>query len=374
MKKLLVGSSALALVLTAGFLAATTVGSAPRKGSPAPSTTTSTAAGRAVRHSTTTTTVAPASATSTTVKPKPVDPVAGAVALRLQKNSIDAIDANGKVVKHLVTTFADRQVIAAHLLGDHHTIWYETMPAIDVVGQDTCGDIVRLDLASNRRTVIAHADAFSVSGDGSRVALENVQPDSSCAADANQVDGKNVVRDINTGRESTIVGKVEGDIALSPGGHVLVTNECNGEYGHCALNLATAAVPNTIGAPVTLHVVNDDKLGFFRLTARNEGLYASVEDMSGGCSCSESPANTQQVVRRFSWSDLGGTGTSLFTTDGKHFIESIAPTNNGVLAVESRSTDSQITLDRFGSNGAVALAVLPSDAGTVLGAIDPFFG
>jgi hypothetical protein len=382
MKKALVGSSALALVLVAGFFAATTGGSAPRKGSPAPSTTTSTT-GRAGRNRATTTspTARPApthaaapTTTTTTVKPKPVDPVAGAVALRLQGQSIDAIDANGKVVKHLVTTFADRQVIRAQLLGDHNTIWYETMPATSTNITNTCDDVVRLDLAGNHRTVIAHADSFSVSGDGRRVALENVLPDSSCVPNVNQGVGRNVVRDVNTGKESAIVGKVDGEVVLSPGGHVLVTTQCNGEYDDCALNMVTAAVPNEIGAPLTLQRVNDDKLGFFRLTARNDGLYASVEDMSGGCSCSGSPANILQVVRRFSWSDLAGTGTPLFTTDGKHFIDSIAPTNNGVLAVESRSTDSQVTLDRLGPNGAAALQVLPSDKETLLGSIDPFFG
>jgi hypothetical protein len=308
------------------------------------------------------------------VKPKPVDPLPGAVALRLQDRSIDAIDANGNVVKHLVTAFADRQVIAAHLLGDHHTIWYETMPAMNSHGPDTCGDVVRLDLASNQRTVIAHADAFAVSGDGSRVALQNVQPDSACTNGANQVDGQNVVRDVNTGKESTIVGEVGGELALSPGGHVLVTTECNGEYGDCALNLATAAVPNTIGAPVTLHTVNDDKLSFSRLSARNDGLYAMVVDGSGGCSCSGSPSVVQEVMRRFSWTDLGGTGTPLFTTDGKHLIESLAPTGNGVMTVEYRSTDPGDTLDRIGSNGDVALQVLPIEPQTVLGAIVPFFG
>jgi hypothetical protein len=369
MKKVLVGSSALALVLTAGFFAATTVGSAP-KARVAPATTTSTSTRPAPRIVTTTTaTVAPTTTTSTTTKPKPVDPVLGAVALRMQGQSIDAIDADGRVVKHLVTAFADRSVVAAHLLGDHHTIWYETMPAPNSHGPDSCGDVVRLDLASNQRTVIAHADSFAVSGDGTRVALENVQADANCVNGANQSDGRNVVRDLNTGKESKIVGELTGELVLSPGGHVLATTECNGEYGDCALNLATAAVPDTIGAPVTMHTVNDDELGFFHLAGSNDGLYANVEEMSSG-----SPANGQQVVRRFSWNDLGGAGTPLFTTDGAHFIDAIAPTSNGVYAIQSRESDSQVTLDRLGSSGAVAVQVLPTDPETFLGTIDPFFG
>ena len=67
-------------------------------------------------------------------------------------------------------------------------------------------------------------------------------------------------------------------------------------------------------------------------------------------------------------------GTLLFTTDGAHFIDELAPTSNGVHAIQSRESDSQITLDRLGSNGAVALQVLPVDPETFLGTIDPFLG
>jgi hypothetical protein len=374
-KKVLVGSSALALVLVAGFFAATTGGSAPRKDSPAPSTTTSTAAGRAVHNSTTTTTVVPTTTTTTTVKPKPVDPVAGAVALRLQDRSIDAIGANGKVVKHLVTTFADRVVVSAHLLGDHHTIWYETVPT-GTKPSNRCNDVVRLDLATNRRTVIAHANSFSVSGDGLRVALTDVPPDGVCTGSAQSVPGNNFVRDLVTGKQSPVVGSLEGPLVLSPGGHVLVTTECTSDEYDCSISLATAAMPSSLGSPITPHLVAGDKTEFFGLIPGSDALYAFVNPSPDGCTCTGSPKDTQQIVRRFSWSDLGGTGTQVIATDGSDVIQSIVGSTGSLYATTVGGTGSNptLTFNRIVNNQVVGLEKLPAGATISLGAIDPFFG
>jgi len=369
MKKIIVGSSALACVLVAGFFAASTVGSAPRRAGVAASTTTSTPAAPAPAKPTTTvapstTTVAPT--TTTTLKPKPVDPLAGAVSLGLHGTSIDALDANGHVVKHLVTTFSDRLVNNARLMGDHHTVWYETSP--NGSGANKCSDIVRLDLASNTRTVIAHADGFSVSGNGERVALRNVQPDSVCNGSSDHIEGVDVVRDLATGKQSQVIGQMQGDPALSPGGHVLVATTLHGEDYDGTVVLTVAMLPDTLGAPVTMQTTNDVSLSFFDLMPRNDGLYALVDK--------EMPNDsTQQTVRRLSWSNISGPGTTVFTTTGP-WIQQVAPSTNGVFATVAGEQLPETLARLNGKGGSMTQLrkVATDDLPFFVGMVDPWIG
>jgi hypothetical protein len=243
-----------------------------------------------------------------------------------------------------------------------------------------CSDVVRLDLATNRRTVVAHAQTFAVSANGNRVALEEVEPDIACTDTTKFVVGVNVVRDVSSGRQSAIVGDFEGSIAMSPGGHVLLATHCaTDDYNEdCPATLESAAVPDSLGAPVTLHDVNTHG-SFTSLVARNDGLYAIVDTMQRDCGCAGAPqdrTDSAVSVRRLSWSALAGTGATVFTVHGPLQLDGLAVTPNGLYATGLASVKADRAVFHLGANGAQLLRLVPDPeaAFDFLGTIDAFAG
>ncbi len=362
MKKIVLGGVALAGVLTAAIVTAAAVQSSPRHSD---STKPKTTVPQRQHKAKATTTTRPSTATSSTstTRPAPVDPMAGVAMLGMQGRRIVTIDAQGSELRTIVTAYADRIVTDAQLMRDHQTIWYRTARDYNLPSDQTtynCSDIVRLNLATNARTVIAHADAFSVAADGNRVVLSGVRGDSTCSSTA-WTPGINVVRDVSTGAQSTINGAFER-FAISPGGHVLVANHCPDE-GDCRIPLWSGLVPGTLGGPVTMAPINDQKLSFLDLVSRNDGLYAIVDKHVQECGCSGRGDRFDRDVsiRRLSWYDLDGAGTELFTVQGPFSVRYIVPSAAGLYAVAGENVNALPALFRLDSGGVHKVRTLPTE-------------
>ena len=336
MKKSLLGAVALVGALAAGIAACGT-----QVGGTAARSVTQTKDGESTSTSSPATAPAtkPTITTTTTVKPKPVDPLAGIVALEIHGRNVFGIDARGREVRTLVTAYAGRAVTSAHMMSDHHTIWYVTQPdtQTDPNPAYACDDVVRLDLAHNHRTVIAHARDFSVSSDGSRVLLRSVEADTACPGPG--TNREDVVLDVATGAHSVVVTPKDTyfpNLELSPGGHVVVGTRCmsDNEYvDECHIPLQSASIPDQLGAAVTLRPINDQTLSFLDLVPRSDGLYALVDTHAQNCGCGGHGDRTDRdiTIRRLSWSDLGASGDKVFTVQGPFWLLGFSVGPNGQL-------------------------------------------
>ena len=198
--------------------------------------------------------------------------------------------------------------------------------------------------------------------DGNRVALLGVDADPTCSVPTNWADRVSVVRDVETGAQSTIVGKMM-DFAISPGGHELVATTCREDNYECRIPLQRASIPETLGAPVTLQPVNDQTLSFLRIVSRPDGLYAIVDPHVQNCGCGERGDRFDRdiTIRRYSWTDLGGAGAQLFTVQGPLYFDHVIPTAAGLYAEGVANSQATPALYRLDAGGAHVLRALPSD-------------
>jgi hypothetical protein len=266
--------------------------------------------------------------------------------LTVADRHVIALDANDNQLGYLVTAYPGRVVQSAQLMSDHQTIWYVTSPDDYETATYKCSDVVRLDLVTNTRTVIAHADWFSASDDGSRVVLLNEVGEAACRNDDN-ASGRNVVRDVASGAESPIVAENSGPAPqLSPDASTLVATNCTSDAAGCHYGLISAAVPAKLGPAITLKPVNDPMLSFLSLMPRPDGLYALVDKHAQNCGCGgrEERYDRDLSVRRMSWTDLGGSGTTLYTVQGPRYFEQIVPTDAGVVAFGAESVKSKYAI------------------------------
>jgi hypothetical protein len=325
---------------------------------------------------TSTTTSTSLSTTTTTVAPNPVDPLAGIDLLQADGRYIYGLDAQGTRVRTLVTAYEDRAVEDVQMMPDHHTIWYRTGLTSRTAGPPDfyCDDVVRLDLATNTRTLIAHADEFSVSAKGERVLLTNEVPNSSCAT--GWIEGRDVVRDVATGAESPITDANYMNPVLSPDGGALVATECTSDMYGCHIALREASLPTTLGAQITLHPVNNAELSFLSLRSRADGLYAIVDTHPQSCGCGGrvDRSDNDITVRRLSWSDLGGTGTTLFTLQGPRYFDMIMPSVNTIYAMGSEKVDAPTTLYRIDDGGAAQVRSLSATTAWYMYGVPPLAG
>jgi len=198
-------------------------------------------------------------ATTTTTAPTTADPLRNVVMLGVNARTIDALDAQGRKVKTLVTVFAGRRVENAQLMADRETIWYPTTQG----SPRTCDEIVKLNLRTNVRVVEADAVDFTLSTDGSRLLLVWPKPASATAACTEKaaltITGSDAisVRDLRTGAQSAVAvsayptagaGGPYGHVWMSPSGIQLVDSPCTNDP--CVMRSIT--VPTPLGAPLVV--------------------------------------------------------------------------------------------------------------------------
>jgi hypothetical protein len=243
-------------------------------------------------------------------------------------------DAAGNELRTLVTAYEDRLVTDAQLMGDHHTIWYATQPNWSM-GAGGCNEIVKLDLATNQRTLIAHAYGFAVAGNGDRVVLTGLQSDAECFGFPHE-GPSNVVRDVSTGAQSEIIGDQLYSFVISPGGHVLVSTQCTEGDEGCYTSLRTARLPDDLGAPVTLTPTNNQRLSLVEYVAHDDGLYAIVTPHTvGHCGEGDEVTDRHQTVRRYSWTDMDSPPTVVATIPGSQSVWNLVVSPAGTYVVRS---------------------------------------
>jgi hypothetical protein len=277
------------------------------------------------------TTAGSPTSTTTTVAVAPDPLPAGSVMLGVSGRTISALDAQGHVLTTLVTAFAGRTVRNAQLMPDHRTIWYATK-ADD---NQSCPEIVKLDLQTNARTVIAHADDFSFTPDGSKLLL--VWPRSAIAVTNNcqpvpypsgvhLYDGAFVMRDLTTGHESTLpetaypsagTGGPTGHVWISETGEELISSNCTAD----GCGTLTFTVPKDLNGPIVLDKTRfGPKCGCSTLVSGPDGVYGIDEGTWN---------DTRNYLRRYEATNLTGTGAEIFAPkDGT--LGSVAPTAAGV--------------------------------------------
>jgi hypothetical protein len=186
---------------------------------------------------------APTSAapTTTTATAPIIDPLpSGSVMLQVSGRTISAIDIDGHRTGTLVTEFAGRTVINAQLTTDHRTLWYATK-AND---NQSCPEIVKLDLQTGAHSVVGHADDFALTTDGSKLLLVWPYSDAWVANNCRPVplpsgvsryEAAYVVRDFTDNAQGAFGGESQpgdrgagpsGRVWLSPAGDEIITTEC----------------------------------------------------------------------------------------------------------------------------------------------------
>jgi len=282
--------------------------------------------------------VSPASTTAPTNPPKPTTtspaiPVipAGAVMLQSSGRKIFAVGANGHALDTLVTAFAGREVTDSAFAADHETIWYATQAE----DNQSCPEVVKLNLLTNVRTVVAHAEDFTLSPDGRRVLL--VWPKNDAAVNANcavtvqkQYDDALVVRDLATGAQSSLpasefptagTGGPSGPVWMSPAGDRLITTQC--VFDGCSTLLWT--VPRNLDGPIQPSAAAGPACGCSRLLTGQGGMYAIDEGTS---------ADPQTRLRRYDLTNLAGPGTVLVESKSVR-LSTVVPTSAGLFVLGS---------------------------------------
>ncbi len=272
----------------------------------------------------------PASATPTTTTTA-ADPLpAGSVMLGVSGRTISALDDHGRNLRTLVTVFAGRTAENAQLMPDHRTIWYATK-ADD---NQSCPEIVQLDLQTNARTVVAHASDFSLTPDGTKLLL--VWPASTIAVTNNcrpvpyspgvQIyDGAFVVRELASGAQSTLAendyptagsGGPTGHVWISPTGDRLIDATC--VVDGCGTH--TWTVPPNLSGPIVRGTTDGPRCGCATLVSGANAVYG-VDDGSYN--------HRVNVLRRYEPTNLIGSGAAVYSASGAG-LWSVAPTTAGV--------------------------------------------
>jgi hypothetical protein len=296
---------------------------------------------------------------TTTVAAAPDPLPAGSVMLGVSGRTISALDSHGAVLKTLVTAFAGRTVENAQLMPDHRTIWYATK-ADD---NQSCPEIVKLDLQTNARTVVAHASDFSLTPDGSKLLL--VWPDSAIAVTNNcrpvpypggvQIyDAAFVVRHLATGAQSTLAvdkyptagtGSPSGHVWISPSGDRLIDGSC--VVDGCGTH--SWVVPPNLDGPISSPATDGPRCGCSTLISGPDGVYGVDQ---GGY---KDPAN---FLRRYDPTNLTALGTQALAPPDGTLSSSVAPTTAGVFVLGVRAGSHSTTLYRVDNNALRIIADL----------------
>jgi hypothetical protein len=317
------------------------------------------------------TTTVPTTTASTAARPS--DPLGSdAAMLGISGRVISALDAQGHVLKTLVTAFAGRSVTNVQLRPDHRTIWYATK-ADD---NQTCPEIVKLDLQTNVRTVVAHADGFALTPDGTKLLF--VRPASAVAvtnrcqpvpypSGVQIYDGEFVVRDLATGAQSVLpigaypsagTGGPSGHVWMSDSGEELIASNCVVD----GCGTLTFTVPKDLNGPIVWEKTKfGPKCGCSTLVSGPNGVYG-VDEGSWN--------DTRNFLRRYDATNLIGPGNEVIAPkDGT--LGSIAPTTAGVfvLGVPAGSTT---TLYRVTNGTLQVVATLGRSSVSRLFPIPPY--
>jgi hypothetical protein len=277
--------------------------------------------------------------------------------VQVSGRTIVALDANGRALKTLVTAYAGRAVRDATLMRDRHTIWYATQ-ALD---NATCPEIVKLDLATNRRTVVAHASDFTVTPDRTRLLL--VWPKNEPALRAQcglsvtkQYDFALVVRDVRTGVQSTFsaadfpsvaTGSPTGPVWMSAAGDRLVTEHCTND----GCMARTFVVPQHLGTPIILEPpASAPVCNCSTLVSGPEGVYAIDRGAY--------PGGRRSRLVRFDPASPRGAGIELLDSSSIP-LWSVAPTTAGLFVAGTPSGSRTARLYRVDGRRLVEVATLP---------------
>jgi hypothetical protein len=273
-------------------------------------------------------------APTSTVKLTDADPLpAGSVMLQAAGRQISVLDAHGNKLETLVTAFAGRTVMNVHLMPDHRTIWYATQ-ADDK--RSSCPEVVKLDLQTNERTVVAHASDFSLTPDGTKLLLVWPASDAFVANNCRPVplpsgaptyDGALVERDLATGHQwilplgdnhlSAGTGGPYGHVFISSEGNTLLTTNCveDGCFanGYSVPVYGTGTIDYRAAGPAC---------GCPTFVSADDGVYGV--DIGG-------LGHSQNAVRYYPWDRLQGSGTVIATApNGMKLGSSVAATPAGV--------------------------------------------
>jgi hypothetical protein len=305
-------------------------------------------------------------ATTTTIAP-PTDPLpAGSVMLSTSGRTISAVDATGHVLKKLVTAFAGRSVMNAQLMADRQTIWYATK-ADD---NQTCPEIVKLDLQTNARTVVAHALDFAITEDGSKLLLvypySNALVTNQCrpvplAPGTSSYADDLSVRNLSTGAQSALpsgaypsagTGGPTGHVWISPSGEELVASNCVADG--CVT--MTFTVPKDLNGPIVPDRTKPGpKCGCSTLVSGPDGVYG-VDEGSWN--------DARNFFRRYDATNLTGTGAEVLAPKSGT-LGSVAPSAAGVF-VTGRPTGSTTGVLYRVANGALeVVGPLATDVGHI---------
>jgi hypothetical protein len=242
-------------------------------------------------------------------------------------------------------------------MADRHTIWYATRP----LDNQSCPDIVKLDLRTNARTVVAHASDFALTPDGTKLLL--VFPKNPAAVAANcgvsvprQYDDAFVVRDLATGAQSTLpfaaypsagTGGPSGPVWISPPGDRLIAGTCV-EDGCATLDFAVPK--NFTGAIVRQQGSSAPACGCGTLVSGPDGVYGID---AGGI------AAPQTRLRRYDPAHVVGPGTVVVTSRTIR-LTMVVPTAAGLFVAGGPYNSHAVSLYRV-DNGALHLVTsLPS--------------
>ena len=253
-----------------------------------------------------------------------------AVMLKLSERTIVALDADGHEVKTLVTVPAGREVTDASLTADHRTIWYAARP----LDNQSCPEIVKLDLVTNASTVVAHASDFTLTPDDSKLVLVFPKNDAAVrancgASEPHQYDDALVVRNLATGAQSTLpfdaypsagTGGPSGPVWISPSGDRLVDGNCV-EDG-CAMFDFTVPV-DLAGPIVRVRATTSPMCGCASIISGADGIYGIDR---GGF------AAPQTRLRGYTAAHLKGTGTVLVESKTVKLFLAV-PTTAGLFVV-----------------------------------------
>src|SRR5262245_21133078 len=257
--------------------------------------------------------------------------------LRVKDRTISVLDAHGRELETLVTAFDGRTVTNAQLMPDHRTIWYATHAAETLT---SCPEIVRLDLKTNERTVVAHADDFAVTPDASKLVLVFPRSDAVVANNCQPVPLPSGVstyaaafieRDLTTGEQWTLpvdgyhgagTGGPHGHLYIDMAKNTLITANC--VWDGCFTS--TYAVPERSSDPIVFSDAGPE--------CRCETLVVGDDGVHGVSGVEDSATQPPRTaIVRYRADRIEGSGTVIAESSDVALSSSVASMNAGVFVL-----------------------------------------
>ena len=254
----------------------------------------------------------------------------GTVMLSARGHYVISLDSNGRTNATMVAVRVG-EISYARATDDHRKLWY-----LSKDGKQACGDVVRADIdEGHSSTIVAHAVAFDISPDGTKLALygSGDLAHGQCAPVTATSPGRVVVEDLTSGVGSSVAVGAVTAMRWSADGSYLVYVGCSaaGCRGIDVLDVAPGPGGALVAESPTVGISPPWSTRAATLAFGRDGLYSLSTTLTTGGGSGAGRSRTQ--IDRFDPREKLKASTMLFDGGARWSLSQVVPTDRGVYVV-----------------------------------------